>query len=150
MDRNEAQSALDAVRDADRRMAKRMTWPFQRHALFGVGEGLIVMAMGLTGFDRVGAAGAGVALLLSLMYQDKQRYGMFVSGWRGKATKPLTVAMTVLALAAMALNYFVFRWEDGTNPAVVITAIVTAAILTWGSIRWQTIYQRELRDGDLA
>ena len=147
MDLNDAHTALDSVRDTDRRMAERMRWPFQRHALFGLGEGLVVMGIGIAGTTGIAAAGAGFALLISLFYQDKQRTGMFVSGMKGRRTRPLLV--TILAVLIAAITAVVFlRWDEGTNPLVLLVSAALAAFLTWASIRWEKLYRAELLSGE--
>jgi hypothetical protein len=143
----EAAKALASVRETDRRMAQKMTWPFQRHALFGVGEGLIVMGIGSAGTTGIGAVGVGFALMMSLMYQDKERYGMFVSGYIGTRTRPLMWFLIGFVVLAMGAAIYL-RPETGTHPAVVLIGLAVAAVMTWGSIKWEKLYRAELLEGD--
>ena len=147
MDRNEALASLDAVSQTDRKMAQKMHWPFWRHALFGIAEGLLVIGLGANGAIGATAMGGGVACLLLLMYGDRQRDGMFVSGFKGKRTRPLMWAIMVLVIGSLALSMFVLKWEEGTNPQVVALGIGLAVILTGASILWQRLYRAELRVG---
>ena len=101
MDRNEALVSLDAVSQTDRKMAQKMHWPFWRHALFGIAEGLLVIGLGANGAIGATAMGGGVACLLLLMYGDRQRDGMLVSGFKGKRTRPLMWAIMVLVIGSL-------------------------------------------------
>lgn len=142
----EARKALGGVNETERRLAERMRWPFSRHAMFGLAEALIVMAVGTPGSLGIAAAGAGIALVLSLMYQDKQRYGMFVSGWHGRRTKPLMIVL-VAALLAFVTASVLLRPAEGVEPLVVLVGGLTWAICTALSLRWEKLYRLELREG---
>ena len=146
MNSEEARAALSQVGDTENRLAGRMRWPFQRHAMFGLAEGLIVTGVGLPLSAGVAAMGAGVALAVSLTYQDKQRYGMFVSGWQGKSTRPLVALMMVVMVAGVIVN-LLLRDADRTNPAVLGIGVLVAVFCTWCSLRWEKLYRAELRKG---
>lgn len=142
----EARKALGGVGETERRLAERMHWPFSRHAMFGLAEALIVLAVGTPGGTGAAAAGAGIALALSLMYQDKQRYGMFVSGWHGDRTKPLMIVL-IAALLAFVAAAVLLRPAEGVEPLVVLVGGLTWIVCTALSMRWEKLYRLELREG---
>ena len=142
----EARKALGGVGETERRLAERMHWPFNRHAMFGLAEALIVMAVGTPGSLGVSLAGVAIALALSLMYQDKQRYGMFVSGWHGHRTKPLMIVL-IAALLVFVAAALLLRPEEGVEPLVVLVGGLTWTICTALSMRWEKLYRLELREG---
>ena len=142
---DEARAALQQVDMTDNKMADRMRWPFQRHALFGLSEALIVMGLGLSGSDGMAAIGVGAALLPIMIYQDRSRYGMFVSGWSSRKARPLMLGLMAFLLGAIALALNL-RWDDGTNPLVIGLFLVVLAVCTWASIRWEKLYRQELSE----
>ena len=142
---DEARAALQQVEMTDNKMADRMRWPFQRHALFGLSEALIVMGLGLSGSDGLAAIGVGAALLPIMMYQDRSRYGMFVSGWSSRKARPLMLGLMAFLLGAIALSLYL-RWDEGTNPLVIGLFLVVLAVCTWASIRWEKLYRQELSE----
>ena len=147
MDRNEALASLDAVRDADRRMAGRMRWPFYRHAMVGISEGLLVAGIGIPGTIGMVAIGVGFALMAAQFYGDKRRDGMFVSGYKGRRTRRLVLCLVVLLLAAAGAS-LALRWDEGINPLVLGLGAVLAVILTLASMWWERLYRAELLAGD--
>ena len=140
---DDAKMALEQVERTDAKLADRMDWPFQRHAMFALAEALIVMGFGLPGPDRLAAFGVGAALVPTLIYQDRARYGMFVSGWASRKTRPMMLWLIAFLLGAMALSYHL-RWDDGTNPLVMGLSAIVLAVCTWSSIRWERVYRSEL------
>ena len=140
---DEARAALEQVEQTDHRMAQRMHWPFQRHAMFGLAEAMIVMGLGISGSEGVAACGVGVALVPILMYQDRSRYGMFVSGWSSRKARPLMVGLLAFLVGAIALSLSL-RWDEGTNPLVIGLFGIVLAVCTWASIRWEKLYREEL------
>lgn len=140
---DDARMALEHVERTDARLAERMRWPFQRHAMFALAEALIVMGFGLPAPDRLAAFGVGAALVPILIYQDKARYGMFVSGWASRKIRPMMLGLMAFLLGAMALSYHL-RWDDGTNPLVIGVFAIVLAVCTWSSIRWERVYRTEL------
>ncbi|GAB5350202.1 hypothetical protein [Alteriqipengyuania sp. 357] len=148
MDRDEALASLDAVRNADRRMAGRMRWPFYRHAMFGVSEALIVMGIGIPGSTGIAFIAAGLALLVVQFYGDKRRDGMFVSGYKGTNTRRLTLSLVLLLMMAVGAS-LILRWDHGTNPLVVGLGALVAIVCTFASLWWERLYRAELLGGGL-
>lgn len=142
---DEARAALQQVEKTDNKMADRMRWPFQRHALFGLAEAMIVMGLGISGSNGLAACGVGAALLPIMIYQDRSRYGMFVSGWSSRKARPLMLGLMAFLLGAIALSLSL-RWDEGTNPLVIGLFLVVLTVCTWGSIRWEKLYRQELSE----
>ena len=148
MDRNEALLALDAVGKTDRKMAEKMRWPMWYHASFGLAEGLIVTGLASEEIGTTAVAG-GVAMIGLLTWQTRKS-GMFVSGFRGGRSRPLTYGIIAFLLAAIVVAFKVVRdHPQETQLAVGLGAIVTL-VLTLASLWWERIYRREVREGGLA
>ena len=146
MDRNEAAAALAEVGRTERRLAERARWPFYRHAMFGLIEGLIVAAaaqpLQLAGPMTV----AALALLPVCVMDDRRRHGMFVSGWQAGATLPLTILLT-LFIIAMLVASLVVRDGESAQSLGYLFGFVTCAVGTAASLRWEKIYRARLIDG---
>lgn len=143
---DEARRALGGVGETERRLAERMRWPFSRHAMFGLAEALIVLGIGQPHSSGIAAIVVGLSLITILMYQDRQRYGMFVSGWHGRRTKPLMVVLILALLALIAAN-LMLRPREGTEPLTLLVAAVAWVVCTLLSMRWEKLYRAELREG---
>lgn len=143
---DEARQALGGVGETERRLAERMRWPFSRHAMFGLAEALLVLGLGQPDSSGIASVAVGLSLITILMYQDRQRYGMFVSGWHGRRTKPLMIVL-VLALLALITANLMLRPEEGTEPLTLLVAGVAWVVCTLLSIRWEKLYRAELREG---
>ena len=146
MDRNEALSALDAVEETDRRMAKRMTWPLWRHAAFGAVEAIMVLAWGLPTAAMGACFVIAIAGLSWIVHDDKKRYGMFVSGYSSRAARPaiwLAVAIYLVGAALIILT-------GGPNEWTIWVPVATAGVFvgeTLASLWWQKLAQDGLRNG---
>ena len=145
MDRNEALSALDAVGETDRKMAERMRWPMWYHASFGLAEGLIVT--GLSSEEPgTTAAAAGIAMIGLLGWQTRKS-GMFVSGFRGGRTRPLTWAIIAFLLVAIAVGILAVREHPNELQLAIGLGAIVTLVLTLASMWWERIYRREVREG---
>ena len=150
MDRNEALSALDAARDTDRRMARRMTWPLWRHALAGALQALFV----ITWATPMPFAALLMGVCLFGIYwigaNDRKRFGMFVNGWSSEAARPavfLALAVTLSGFAAIwSLGDGINRWTPWAIPA----ALGVFVGVTLSSLWWQKLHIRDLGHGDRA
>ena len=146
MDRNEAQSALDAVKNTDRSMADRMTWPLWRHAIFGAMMALVLLAV----VSPLAAQLPILGLLLLLVYlvvrDDKKRHGMFVSGYQKGRTGWILAAQFALLLAALVSSLV---WVDDPLGSPLFWAIAVFVLIgnTALSLLWENIYQADLKAG---
>ncbi|RIV85755.1 hypothetical protein [Aurantiacibacter zhengii] len=149
MDSEEARSALGAVRDTDRRMAKRMRWPLWRHAAYGAVQALLVLAWGLPVAAMAACIVVAFGALWWIIRDDRQRYGMFVSGYSSRAAQPalwLAFAIFLAGLAVVILTGGPNTW----SPLVAIVAIAVFIGETLASLWWQKLAQDDLRVSDDA
>lgn len=147
MDRNEAYAALDSVKYTQGKLAERTQWPLWRHALFALAETVLVFGISLPLPGTL--AGFGIAMLITIftVRDDKQRYGLFVSGWQGGRTRIVLLILIAFVLA-MAFVSFSARGEPIPAPTAVVASLATFAGCLIGSLMWQKIYRAELREGD--
>ncbi|MGB3796813.1 MAG: hypothetical protein WA957_10980 [Alteraurantiacibacter sp.] len=148
MDRNEALASLDAVRYTRGKLAERATWPFWRHAAFGMMEGIFIFGISLPAAGMAVAVVIAFAMMGWIIRDDKKRYGMFVSGWQGNCPKLLTVCLLIFAVG-MAVISWTARGEAAPAPTALIAAFATFAVCTAGSLWWQKLYRQELRQDEV-
>lgn len=143
MNPRDAAAALAQVELAQTRLAARAHWPLYRHALFGLVEGLVVAAVA----QPIAHAGAlfvlAMALLVLCVQGDRRRDGMFVSGWQRGATRPLTIMIVLFALA-MALASASLRDDNAMVPMGYMLGVITLAVCTAASLRWEKVYRTNL------
>lgn len=143
MNSNEAAAALDGVDRTERKLAEHAHWPFHRHAMFGLGEGLLIAALA----QPVAIAGGMVAVAAALfgvcVWDDRRRHGMFVSGWQPGATRPLTI-MLFLFVTLMAAASLLVRDADSAQPLGYLIGLFAFAVSTCASLLWQKIYRAQL------
>ncbi|HEY0013715.1 MAG TPA: hypothetical protein VGB79_12790 [Allosphingosinicella sp.] len=143
MDRNEAAAALADVGRTEQRLAQRARWPFHRHAMFGLSEGLLVAAVAQPLGIAAPMTAAAMALLVVCIADDRRRHGMFVSGWQPGATRPLTI-MLFAFLLAMVAGAALVRDGDAAQPIGYLLGAVAFLVCTAASLRWEKIYRAEL------
>ena len=140
---NEAASALAQVNQTEAKLAQRARWPFHRHAMFGLAEGMIVAGLA----QPTGQAGAMIVIAMALVIvcvsEDRRRDGMFVSGWQPGPTRPLTLLITLFVLA-MAAASAMTRDGGGSEPLGYLFGAITFVICTAASLRWEKIYRADL------
>jgi len=146
MNSNEAATALDSVDRTERKLAQHAHWPFHRHAMFGLGEGLLIAALAQPVAIGASMMAVAVALFGLCMWDDRRRHGMFVSGFQPGETRPLTVLL-VLFVVAMAAASLAIRDGASAQPLGFIAGLVTFAVCTAASLLWQKIYRAELESG---
>lgn len=146
MDGDEAALAIARVRQTQKRLAGRAHWPFHRHAMFGLSEGLLVSAVAQPVQLALPMIGAGLALIAVCILQDRRRDGMFVSGWRAGRTRALTVTLTVFVLLMGVLSACL-RNGEAAQPIGYLVGLVTWAVCTIASLRWERTYRAELLSG---
>lgn len=143
MNPNEAAAALAKVDSTESRLAARARWPFHRHAMFGIAEGMLVAGIA----QPIAQAGAmfvvAMALIIVCVSEDRRRDGMFVSGWQPGATRPLTILITLFVLA-MAAASAMTRDGGGAAPLGYLFGAITFLVCTAASLRWEKIYRADL------
>lgn len=143
MDRNDAAAALAEVGRTERKLAERARWPFHRHAMFGLSEGLLVAAIAQPVALGAGMIAVALALLAVCIMDDRRRHGMFVSGWQAGGTRPLMFMLTAFLVAMLAASLAV-RNGESAQPLGYLIGAITFAVCTAASLRWEAIYRAEL------
>ena len=147
MNHDEARSALDGIDHVQREFALNGTqYPLWRHAAFGLVMGLLVLGQGLGLGPKMALFAVAMAGCAWLVTDDRRRYGLFVNGYRKGRTLPLTLALLVIVLAAMAAEVRAYSAGWPLAPKLGIAAAVFAVALA-ASVLWTRIYRRELLDG---
>lgn len=145
MNPKDAAAALAQVELAQERLAARAHWPLYRHALFGLVEGLVVAAVA----QPIAHAGVlfvvAMGLLVLCVQGDRRRDGMFVSGWQRGATLPLTILIVLFALA-MAWASASLRDGSAMVPMGYLLGVITFAVCTAASLRWEKVYRANLSE----
>ena len=143
MNRKDAVAALADVRETQAKLAGRARWPFHRHAMFGMAEGLIVAGLAQPNSLAVAMIVIAMVLLIVCVAADRRRDGMFVSGWQPGATRPLTIGITLFVLA-MAAASAMYRDVEHAGVLGYVFGALTAVVCTGASLRWEKIYRNDL------
>ena len=143
MDRQEAETMLAEVSRTEGRLAERARWPFHRHALFGLSEGLIIAALPQPAGLTAAMVAVAMALLAFCVFDDKRRHGFFISGWHPGPTRPLTVVLTLFVLAMATLSITV---RNGATPEPLgyLLGAFTFVVCTAASLLWERIHRAGL------
>src|SRR5687767_2232673 len=126
MNHDEAAAALDQVGATEKRLAVRAHWPFHRHAMFGLAEGLIIASVAQPIEIGGGMIVAALALLVVCIAEDRRRHGIFVNGWRSGATRPLTLVLALIVVALLLAAIFV-RDGHSVQPLGFLIGLVAFA-----------------------
>lgn len=143
MNSDEAAAALAEVGRTEQKLGERACWPFHRHAMFGLSEGLLVAGIAQPTGMMAGMAAVAMSLLAVCIMDDRHRHGMFISGFQPGATRPLTILLFLFLLAMLAASLWI-RDGDTVQPLGYLMGAITFAVCTVGSLRWQKIYQTKL------
>ena len=143
MNRDEAAAALDQVGATEKRLAVHAHWPFHRHAMFGLAEGLLIASVAQPIRIGAGMIVAALVLLVACIADDRRRHGIFVNGWRSGATRPLTLVLAAVVVALLLAAISV-RDGDSAQPVGFLIGLVAFALCTAISLRWEKIYRAEL------
>jgi 4-hydroxybenzoate polyprenyltransferase len=144
---DEARAAMADIRATEQRLSQRMHWPFWRHLAVGFAMGALMLGQTLGSGASILVSFGVVIFALYLKNHDKQRDGMFVSGWAPGRT--LWVSFTLLALAVTACLYVNLGMAEPQREQpqfwILLGAVVVAT--TALSYVWQHVYVRELQGG---
>ena len=144
----DAQTALIGLQITNERLSERMRWPLWRHAAAGLLMTLIVGSVGLPRGLATFILLMAIVLTITIVRDDKKRYGMFVSGYqRGRAA---WVTGAIIALNLIAVIFVRTLLDDGVVNA---TFWITMAIVFLGtsmlSIAWERVYRKDIREGGI-
>jgi len=143
MNRDEAAAALAEVARTEGRLAERAQWPFHRHAMFGLAEGLLVAGLAQPTTMMFSMFAVAMALLAVCIFDDRRRHGMFVSGWQPGATRSLTVLLMLFLVAMLGLALYI-RDGQSVQPVGYLVGAVTFLVATAASLRWEKVYRAQL------
>lgn len=146
MDRTEAAAALAVVNRTESKLAERAHWPFHRHAMFGLMEGLLVAGIAQPIAMMGGTIAIAMALLVVCVTEDRRRHGMFISGFQGRSARWVTLALLLFVLPMMALSVSL-RDGESVQPLGYALGAIVFAVCTAGSLLWQKVYRAELAQG---
>lgn len=139
----EAERALAAMAQTQRRMAERAHWPLTRHMAFGALMGLLVASYALpTSVQPVAVVLAllGTALLVQ---HDRKRDGFFVNGYRAGRTR--RVAFLFLGIALLFLvAAIVAKLRFGLGWVPLLLGAILAVLGTLSSLAWERAYRADL------
>ena len=141
---DEARDALGSVGETNARMADRMHWPWWRHALAGLYLAALVGSLVLDNAARIILVALAVVGVLLIIRDDKQRHGMFVSGYqRGRTGWVLLANGVVVGVAVLAMNSWVKGGMGDPLFWLVTGGVLLASTLL--SYIWEVVYRADLR-----
>ncbi|WP_448661091.1 hypothetical protein ACG3SL_10710 [Sphingomonas sp. CJ20] len=140
---NEAEAALNAIRDARRKMGRtgRLGWLY--HLGFGAVMAGIILQLGFGGWRRVAIIAATLALGVMLYRWRRNATGRWSNGYRAGRTRWVAVGL----LAAMVA--ILFTTAPVAEPARQFLTVWQAALLAFvvaalGDWLWDKAYQADL------
>lgn len=143
MNPTEAAAVLADVDLTETKLAERARWPFHRHAMFGLAEGMLVAGIAQPTAQAGAMIVIAMALIIVCVSEDRRRDGMFVSGWQPGATRPLTILITLFVLA-MAAASAMTRDGGGAEALAYLFGAITFLVCTAASLLWEKIYRNDL------
>ncbi len=146
MNKDEAAAAMEAVSQSERKLAEAAQWPLWRHGAFGLAEAGVIFGLTLPPLGLAACVLLSFSTIIWIFHDDRQRYGMFVSGWHGTKPRIAVIAM-IIFVATMAGISISARGEPSAITIGLITASATFLVCTLGSMWWQSLYRKELRQG---
>jgi hypothetical protein len=144
---DDAAAGLDAVARVRADLADRARWSLLRHAAFGIVMGGIVAGWALPGRWPLVVVGLCLAATALIAARDRQRDGMFISGYQRGKTRPVTLTIIVVSLSALFAAVFL-RSRMGLVWAPALLGLMTFAFSTGASIIWEKRYRSQLVEQD--
>lgn len=144
---DEARAAMANVRATQQRLSQRMHWPFWRHLAVGFAMGVLMLGQTLGSGPSILVSFGVVLFALYLKNHDKQRDGMFVSGWAPGRT--LWISFAIVALAVTACLYVRLGMAEPQREQPQFWMLVGAVMVATTALSyvWQRVYVRELQGG---
>lgn len=139
----EAQSALDAKRQAEAQIARAASCPPWRHAVFGVMMGGLIATPAVPLPARFAILVALLAAIPIIVQSDRKRTGMFINGYRRGKTRMVVAGILAVELGMYAISCVrALGYGDRVTP--LLLGVAGVVIGTIGSIMWQRVFVREL------
>jgi hypothetical protein len=140
MNEEEARAALNA---ANAKLAGQAHWPWSRHAAYAAVVSGMVASQGFPSplsTVLIGMCSCFIALIVST---DRAKRGVWISGWRGRSTRWVTVLSLCISIGALLTSLWLNVDRHMAWLSFVLAAAVFAPILLLSKL-WETIYRREL------
>jgi hypothetical protein len=143
METLEAVSALDAKRAAEAQMARAVTCPRWRHAVFGLLFGGLIASVAFNTVGQYAILAVILCCIPLIIRSDRKRMGMFINGYRRGKTR--VVALGILAVELSLYGVAVHRALDrGDHTTPLALALAGVLIGIAGSYLWQHVFVREM------
>jgi len=143
METLEAVSALDAKRAAEAQMARAVTCPPWRHAVFGLLFGGLIASVAFNTVGQYAILAVILCCIPLIIRSDRKRMGMFINGYRRGKTR--VVALGILAVELSLYGVAVHRALDrGDHTTPLALALAGVVIGIAGSYLWQHVFVREM------
>lgn len=146
MERQDAQSALGSIGDAQAQLASAVECPPWRHALFGLIMASLVLGLGLDRPIQWILLAASLAMTALTVVADRRRMGVFANGYRRGATLPVALGILAVTLALVIVQIRL-READAAMAFRLATAAAEFVLATLASVLWQNRFRAELLKG---
>lgn len=144
-DIDEARAAIAEIRATEQRLAQQMAWPFWRHLLPGLAFGALIFGQTLGHAASILIAlGVTIAGVL-IMNRDRERDGLFVSGFAGNRARWVSIVLLVMVVGGIVYVRYGIAAPQAQQPVFWVLLAAMIAGGTAFSYLWQHVYQRELR-----
>ena len=141
--RSDALDALSTVHATRAELARAVSCPPWRHALFGAVAGAYVAAPA-AGYPGVLVVCAVVALVVgAIVWSDRRRMGTFVNGYRAGRTRPRTIALVAGLIGLYMLGLW-FSQERGLRWVPLAFGLAAVPLAITASLGWQRAFRREM------
>lgn len=139
---DEANATLASINASKRRLAAAADCPPQRHLAFALVMGTLVALPGFPIRMIFVLEGVLFVCIFLIFLWDRRRTGLFINGYRGGRTRPLTFAMLGVLLGLVALSAVLKSMGLDWAPFAIggLGTVVSYAF----SVQWQRIFRREL------
>lgn len=139
---NEAE-ARAALSEANAKLAAQAHWPWSRHAAYAAVVGGMVASQGFDMPLSTVLISACTCAIAAIVATDRAKRGTFISGWRGRNTRWVTVLSLVIAIPSLLASLW-FNHDLHMPWASFALAGAVFVVSLFLSKLWERIYQREL------
>jgi len=138
-----AQSALDAKRQAEVQIARAANCPPWRHAVFGLMMGGLVASFAFDFVLRTAILVIVLAAIPIIIRSDRKRMGMFINGYRRGKTRYVIAGFLVLWLPLYAFSVY-YGLELHNRVVPLVLGAITGVLGVVASMIWQRVFVREM------
>jgi hypothetical protein len=143
MESLEAQSALEAKRQAEAQLAKAVNCPPWRHSVFGLLMGGLIASFAFEFAIRTVILLIILACVPIIIHSDRKRMGIFINGYRRGKTRVVTFGILLIWLPLYAVSvYYALDLHNRIVP--LLLGAVGFVVGVAGSLIWQRVFVREM------